>query len=392
MKTNRLTFVLTLAIALCAVPVDAQIRGGGGSHSSSSRSSHSSSSSSSSNSSRGSSSHSYSSPSHSSSSSVRSSSPSRSSSSSSMRSSSSHSYNSPSRSSSPSVRSASPSSSSSSPRHSESSRPQRSVAPSTSSRGTINHGERALSISRPSSSAPRHTSARTAEGVKEARSTVSSHGTPNDEIRGRNNLRTNTGDALKAGGKGTPAEGVRSGNSTLRGAASDPVNRRNDGRFARPGERGPMPPSRRPMHPAPYFHHPYHHHMVHMHPIVWHHVPPRHVFWPGFWLYCDSYWYDYHVTNVTVVRNYIKDTYNLDMISYAMSGDIMYAIVHENGTYYLQVYDRNDKLLAEHEISRKYIKTEIDRENGGCWIFKKKDKDPMLFIYSDGELLIYEAD
>jgi hypothetical protein len=147
------------------------------------------------------------------------------------------------------------------------------------------------------------------------------------------------------------------------------------------------------MHPAPYFYHPYHHCMIHMHPIFWHPVPPRPIFWPGFWLYCNSYWYDYHVTDVVVVHKYIHDTYNVDMVSYAISGDLMYAIVNDvDGNTYMQVFDRNDKLLAEQKISSKYIKTEIDRENGGCWIFKKRDKDPMLFMYAEGELLIYEAD
>ena len=70
--------------------------------------------------------------------------------------------------------------------------------------------------------------------------------------------------------------------------------------------------------------------------------------------------------------------------------DIRYIDV--DGNTYLQVFDQNDKMLAEQKISRKYIKTEIDRENGGCWIFKKRDKDPMLFLYTNGELLIYEAD
>lgn len=132
--------------------------------------------------------------------------------------------------------------------------------------------------------------------------------------------------------------------------------------------------------------------MIHMHPVVWIHVAPRPLYWPGFWTYCNSYWYDYHVTNVTVVHDYVRQTYNVEMISYAISGDLMYAIVRDGGQTMLQVYDQSDKLLAEQEISSKYIKMEIDRENGGCWIFKKKDKDPMLFLYVDGELLIYEAD
>ena len=56
--------------------------------------------------------------------------------------------------------------------------------------------------------------------------------------------------------------------------------------------------------------------MIHMHPIIWHPIPPRPIFWPGFWLYCNSYWYDYHVTDVVVVNRYVKDTYNVDMVSY----------------------------------------------------------------------------
>jgi hypothetical protein len=56
------------------------------------------------------------------------------------------------------------------------------------------------------------------------------------------------------------------------------------------------------------------------------------------------------------------------------------------------VYDKGDKLLAEQQVSRKYIKMELDQQNGGVWILKKRDKDPLMFLYSDGQLLIYEAD
>ena len=38
------------------------------------------------------------------------------------------------------------------------------------------------------------------------------------------------------------------------------------------------------------------------------------------------------------------------------------------------------------------IKMELDQQNGGVWILKKRDKDPLMFLYSDGQLLIYEAD
>ncbi len=163
--------------------------------------------------------------------------------------------------------------------------------------------------------------------------------------------------------------------------------------YARPGHPGGhLPPSARPIHPAPYFHHPWHHHYVHCHPIYWDPLPPRHWYWPGFWMYCNSYWYDYHVTDVVVVREYVKDTYKVDIVTYGISGDIMYAIVKDGGDTYLQVYDKDDHLLAEQKIHRKYCNMVIDADNGGCWISKKGDKDPLLFIWADGKLLIYEED
>ena len=153
-----------------------------------------------------------------------------------------------------------------------------------------------------------------------------------------------------------------------------------------------MPPSHRPIHPAPYFYHPWHGYVVHCHPIFWDPIAPRPWYWPGFWHYCHNYWYDYHVTDVVVVRDYVRSTYNVDIVTYGISGDIMYAIVRDDGDTYLQVYDNNDHLLAEQKIHKKYCNLVIDAESGGCWISKKNDKDPLLFLWADGQLLIYEAD
>lgn len=133
--------------------------------------------------------------------------------------------------------------------------------------------------------------------------------------------------------------------------------------------------------------------MIHMRPVIWHPIPPRPWYWPGFWYYCNSYWYDYHCTDVIVVREYVRDNYKVDMIDFAINGDVMYALVNDtDGKTYLQVYSKDDKLLAEQVVHKKYCKLEADKENGGCWIFKKNDKDPLLFIYTGDELLIYEAD
>ena len=363
MKTRRLIAIFALSSMLIASPAFAQ-RGGGSRSGGSSSSSSSRSGGSYSGSSR--SGGSYSSSSRSSSSY---SSPSRSSGSYSSSSRSSSSYRSNSSYSSPSSRSESNSRSSS--RNVSSSRSVGNHSTTSNRSGASPRGEASSRFNAPSRSG-------VTGSVENSRSTV---GTPSSRtpgsVRERNGVR-------QSSPNGTPSA------SETQGRPSGTPNHD----YARPGGKGGyMPPSHRPMHPAPYFHHPYHHHMIHMHPIIWHPIPPRPLFWPGFWLYCNSYWYDYHVTDVVVVNKYVKDTYNVDMVSYAISGDIMYAIVNDSdGNTYLQVFDKNDKLLAEQEISHKYIKTEIDRENGGCWIFKKRDKDPMLFLFVDGELLIYEAD
>jgi len=163
--------------------------------------------------------------------------------------------------------------------------------------------------------------------------------------------------------------------------------------YARPGRPGGhMPHSSRHLRPAPYFHHPWHHRVVHCHPIYWDPLPLRPWYWPGFWVYCNNYWYDYHVTDVVVVREYVQKTYSVDLITYGISGDIMYAIVRDGGDTYLQVYDKDDHLLAEQKINKRYCNMVIDPENGGCWISKKNNKDALLFIWAEGQLLIYEED
>ena len=353
MKTSKAIVLLMTALALSATPALAQRGGGGGSRgggggSHSSGVSHSSSSSSSRSSS--SSSRSYSSPSSSRSSS-----------------SSSRSYSSPSSSRSSSTPASVRSSSSSSR---STAAPSRSGVRSESARPT-DRGGRPAGVGSPRSGA--------APGGREAGTTASrSHGSAPAGVRGA----------------GTPAgtrAGVGPGNS--RSGASTGVRTNPEGSYARPGRPGGvMPPSHRPIHPAPYFHHPWHGYVVHCHPIFWDPLPPRPWYWPGFWHYCNSYWYDYHVTDVVVVHDYVQQTYNVDMVTYGISGDIMYAIVRDGGSTYLQVYDKDDHLLAEQKINRKYCNMVIDADNGGCWISKKHNKDALLFIWAEGQLLIYEAD
>lgn len=350
MKTNKIIFTAVLGLTLCIAPAFAQ-RGGGHSSSGGSRSGGSSHSSSSHSSYSGGSSRSSSSSSHSSYSGSRSSS-------------SSHSSYSGSRSS--SSYSGSRSSSSSSGYRSGTAHVGRSGEGSSNSRS--NHVSSSRSERQPMSSSPRSTAV-SGRGSDHSRTAVSGRG-------GDHGSRAGVRDASKGGGRTTYADqGTR--HST----------------YARPGHPGAMPPSARPMHPAPYFHHPIHHHMIHCHSIYWDPCCIHHHHWPGFWCYCNNYWYDYHTTDVIVVREYVHQNYGVEMLDYVISGEYMYAlIVDPDGQTYLQVFDQSDKLIAEQQVHKKYRKIELDRDNGGCWIMKKGDKDPLLFIYTEGQLLIYEAD
>ena len=357
MKTTKAITLVMMALALSATPALAQrgggggSRGGGGGHSSSVSSSRSSSGS------------------HSSSvSSSRSSGSSHSSSVSSSRSSGgSHSSSvSSSRSSGSSSRSVSSTS------HPSSGTPSRSFE--GGSRPTHSAG-----VSRGTEGAPGRSVVR---GGVEARGSQSG-------MRGRE-AGTTGGEVARGGVNREGHSGAGKAPAGVVSASGRPSGSPGYARAGRPG--GVMPPSHRPIHPAPYFYHPWTHHMVHCHPVFWDPLPPRPWYWPGFWGYCNSYWYDYHVTDVVVVRDYVRDTYHVDMVTYGISGDIMYAIVRDGGSTYLQVYDKDDHLLAEQKINKKYCNMVIDAENGGCWISKKHEKDPLLFIWADGQLLIYEAD
>lgn len=303
----------------------------------------------------------------------------------------SSSYSSPSRSSSSRSSSSfsSPSRSSSSSRSSSYSSPRRSSASSSRSsasmpsRSAYSSGERG---SRSAAASARSSAVRAQGSADGFRSSSRAGATRSSAVRGADGQRS--GAPAGSGRVATAGRGTSSHGTTVHRNAET-----RSGGYARPGHPGGvMPPSHRPIRPAPYFHHPWHGYVVHCRPIYWHPVPPRPWYWPGFWHYCHSYWYDYHVTDVVVVRQYVQETYKVDMITYGISGDIMYAIVRDDGDTYLQVYDKDDHLLAEQKIHRKYCNMVIDPDNGGAWISKKGNKDALLFIWAEGQLLIYEAE
>ena len=267
--------------------------------------------------------------------------------------------------------------------------PSRSSSPATRSSSSFSSPSRSsASGSRSSYSGDRTSGTRSAAAAARnsaVRASGSADGFRSSGTRGAATVR-HSGN----GNSGRVASAGRSSSSHGNNVYSTPSSR-NSG-YARPGHPGVLPPSHRPIRPAPYFHHPWHGYVVHCRPIYWHPVPPRPWYWPGFWHYCHSYWYDYHVTDVVVVRQYVQETYKVDMVTYGISGDIMYAIVRDGGNTYLQVYDKDDHLLAEQEINKRYCNMVIDADNGGAWISKKNNKDALLFIWADGQLLIYEAE
>ncbi len=293
-------------------------------------------------------------------------------------------------------RSNAPSRSVSSSSSSRNSAPSRSVSSTT--RSSSNHRS---TISRNSSSNSRNNTVATPRNTS-SRNSVGNRVSPRNVTVNRNNSsrnsatrRDNNNGIGQGRGNNPPApphiDNGKDGNT--RHLSTGELNSTGN-RFATPDRpNNPMPPSHRPMHPAPFFHHPHLHVRIHMHPHPWHRAHFVPTCWPGFYHYCSNYWYDYHVTNSVVVTNYVRENYNANLVNYIISGNLMYAIIDDvDGNTYLKVFDSNDNLLAVQEISRRYITMEVDRENGGCWIFKKKGKDPMLFLYIDGELLIYEAD
>ena len=296
-----------------------------------------------------------------------------------------------------SSRSSSPSRSSSSSFSSRSSSPSRSSSGSFSSRSsspsrsTATYGERPSARSRSVQAEARSRG----DVSSRSRSDVSTRSRGDVSTRSRGEVNTRSRGDVNTRSRGDVSTRSRTdvsghGPGDMNSRSRVPATERGYARPGRPG--GYMPHSSRHLRPAPYFHHPWHHRVVHCHPIYWDPLPLRPWYWPGFWVYCNNYWYDYHVTDVVVVREYVQKTYSVDLITYGISGDIMYAIVRDGGDTYLQVYDKDDHLLAEQKINKRYCNMVIDPENGGCWISKKNNKDALLFIWAEGQLLIYEED
>lgn len=88
----------------------------------------------------------------------------------------------------------------------------------------------------------------------------------------------------------------------------------------------------------------------------------------------------------------MKRNYDMNMIDYGFSEGVLYVISEDSKGVFLQACDEDGHVLDEQEISREYKSIVITEENSGCWILKKRDKDPLYYNYDGKHLLRYDFD
>lgn len=138
------------------------------------------------------------------------------------------------------------------------------------------------------------------------------------------------------------------------------------------------------MHPAPPVYHPIHHRPIHMRHHVWHSWTVYNMYWYGYWTYVHTHPYD----DIVIYVN--NDYPTIKMIAVATDDNYVYSICKDDDDTYFTISDKDDNVLVKTVIHRKYCKIVLD--DNGVWLFKKKDKDPMYFMYRDGNLYCYEED
>lgn len=141
------------------------------------------------------------------------------------------------------------------------------------------------------------------------------------------------------------------------------------------------------MHPAPPVYHPIHHHRpIHMHHHIYYDWRVHNLYWYGYWAYVHTHPYEEVVVYVNNTRP------STTVIALMTDENYIYTIYRDellNETYFT-ISDKDDNVLVKTIVHKKYCKIVVD-ENG-VWLLKKKDKDPIYFMYQDGNLYRYEED
>jgi hypothetical protein len=142
------------------------------------------------------------------------------------------------------------------------------------------------------------------------------------------------------------------------------------------------------MHPAPPVFHPMHHRPIHMHYRLYdrNYWIVHNLYWYGYWNYVHTYPYDEVVV-------YVKNTRPAtEILAIATDENYVYTLYSDEymDETYFTISDKDDNVLVKTIVHRKYCKLVSD--GNGVWLMKKKDKDPMFFMYQDGNLYRYEED
>lgn len=149
-------------------------------------------------------------------------------------------------------------------------------------------------------------------------------------------------------------------------------------------------------HPHPHHVHPYHHH--HYHPHFHRDVYLHRVYWNpyrpvvvinGFWLYTHNYYYVDYTTRYSYIST-INNTMTIEVVDFVVDDTYTYCIEKVDYDTYFRVYDKDNTLVAQQKIGKKYKELIYDETAKGVWCIGKKDKDNMFFTMTeDGQLICY---
>lgn len=142
------------------------------------------------------------------------------------------------------------------------------------------------------------------------------------------------------------------------------------------------------MHPMPPMHHPIHHRPIHVHYHLYHrdYWFVHNLYWHDYWYYVHTYPYNEVIIYVNNVRP------GTETLAIATDDNYVYTLYRDNymNETYFTISDINDNVLVKTIVHRKYCK--LIPDNNGVWLLKKRDRDPIFFMYQDGNLYRYEED
>lgn len=109
----------------------------------------------------------------------------------------------------------------------------------------------------------------------------------------------------------------------------------------------------------------------------------------GFWLYTHNYYYVDYATRYSYISA-INNTMTIEVVDFVVDDTYTYCIEKVDYDTYFRVYDKNNILIAQQNIGRKYKELIYDETAKGVWCIGKKDKNNMFFTMTeDGQLICY---